>query len=258
MPAMALQLRDAAMAIRRGAAAGYPSPVPTLPVRRASLRPPRVVVVGDLLLDVVVAPERNLVAATDVPGRVSLRQGGSAATTARWIARLGARAVLVTRSAATRRAGRCSRTCEPTASRRTRSGRWAGAQAELPSSSAPGGERSFRRRQERGRRACGPAISARRGSPGRICCICRSTRSSASRVGSAGRRAVELARAAKALISVDLASTLPLLGEGRRAAWERLSRTRAGHPVRDARRGAGAAGRRIGGAAARTGRRSRS
>src|SRR5581483_11690243 len=45
-------------------------------------------------------------------------------------------------------------------------------------------------------------------------------------LGSAGRRALELARARGALVSVDLASTLPLLSEGRRAAMERLARAR--------------------------------
>ena len=51
----------------------------------------RIVVLGDLMVDVVLAPTEPLVSATDVPGRVSLVQGGSAATTARWLARLGAR-----------------------------------------------------------------------------------------------------------------------------------------------------------------------
>lgn len=36
-----------------------------------------------------------MVTGTDVPGRVSLRQGGSAATTARWLARLGVRTQLL-------------------------------------------------------------------------------------------------------------------------------------------------------------------
>ena len=44
---------------------------------------------GDLMLDVVVAPARALESGTDVPGRISLVQGGSAANTARWLGRLG-------------------------------------------------------------------------------------------------------------------------------------------------------------------------
>jgi sugar/nucleoside kinase (ribokinase family) len=54
-----------------------------------------VVVVGDLVLDTVLVPSRPLETGTDVPGRVSIRQGGSAANTARWLARLGARTSLV-------------------------------------------------------------------------------------------------------------------------------------------------------------------
>src|SRR6187431_1686426 len=56
----------------------------------------RIVVLGDLMLDVVVAPARALESGTDVPGRVALVQGGSAATTARWLGRLGARSSLIT------------------------------------------------------------------------------------------------------------------------------------------------------------------
>ena len=56
---------------------------------------PRVVVLGDLMVDVVLTPGRRLEVGTDVPGRVGLRQGGSAANTARWLARLGVRTTLV-------------------------------------------------------------------------------------------------------------------------------------------------------------------
>jgi sugar/nucleoside kinase (ribokinase family) len=61
------------------------------PARKA-----RVVVLGDLVLDVVVSPEGPLRPGTDVQGRVAFRQGGSAATTARWFARLGFETRLVT------------------------------------------------------------------------------------------------------------------------------------------------------------------
>ena len=65
-------------------------------VARRRHRAPKVAVIGDLMLDVVVIPSRPLERGTDVPGRVALRQGGSAANTARWLARLGARSTLVT------------------------------------------------------------------------------------------------------------------------------------------------------------------
>src|SRR6266576_6121531 len=69
----------------------------TLRVRRRAHQPspPRVAVLGDLMVDVVLAPARPLEAGTDVPGRVMLRQGGSAASTARWLGRLGIRTTLV-------------------------------------------------------------------------------------------------------------------------------------------------------------------
>ena len=57
--------------------------------------PPRVVVLGDLVVDVVLAPARALERSTDVPGRVLLRQGGSAANTARGLGRLGARTTFI-------------------------------------------------------------------------------------------------------------------------------------------------------------------
>ena len=50
---------------------------------------PRVVVIGDLLVDVVLVPTTTPGRATDVVGEVQFRQGGSAGTTARWSARLG-------------------------------------------------------------------------------------------------------------------------------------------------------------------------
>src|ERR687894_510686 len=69
--------------------------MPTLPRRRSAAPALRAVVLGDLMLDVVLAPARPLESGTDVPGTVALRQGGSAANTARWLARLGVRTTLV-------------------------------------------------------------------------------------------------------------------------------------------------------------------
>src|SRR5262245_48624101 len=67
---------------------------PRLRSRRPAPRP-HVVVVGDLVVDVILAPEREIEPGSDVPGRVLLRAGGSAATAARWLGRLGARSTLV-------------------------------------------------------------------------------------------------------------------------------------------------------------------
>ncbi len=63
--------------------------------RRAAASRPAVVVLGDLVLDVVVAPDRALELGSDVTGSVQLRQGGSAATAARWLGRIGARSTLI-------------------------------------------------------------------------------------------------------------------------------------------------------------------
>jgi sugar/nucleoside kinase (ribokinase family) len=56
---------------------------------------PSLLAVGDLMLDVVVVPERPPERGTDVPGRVVLRAGGSAFNVCRAFARLGGRATLV-------------------------------------------------------------------------------------------------------------------------------------------------------------------
>ena len=191
--------------------------LPRPPARRpVAPRPPRVTALGDLMLDVVVAPARPLESGTDVPGRVLLRQGGSAANTARWLARLGVRTTLVcavgrdpigralvdslAREGVTVRAARVAG--RPTG----RIGVVLGA----------GGERSFvadraaadelRPEDLRGGWVRGdglhlPAYSLI-GEP----------------LALAGRRAIELARAGGAIVSLDLASAAPLLAHGRRAA----------------------------------------
>ncbi len=61
-----------------------------------SERQPRLVALGDLLLDVVVTPARPIERGTDVPGTVTFRRGGSAANTAAAFAGIGGSASLVT------------------------------------------------------------------------------------------------------------------------------------------------------------------
>jgi sugar/nucleoside kinase (ribokinase family) len=167
------------------------------------------------MLDAVIVPERQLERATDVPGRVALRQGGSAASCARWLARLGVRSTLVTavgrdpigralvdalrRDGVTVRATRVSR--KPT-------GRIGVV--------VVGGERSF---------------VADRGAADELRPVDLKADWFAgdllhlpaySLIGfplaDAGRRAIELARGHGALVSLDLASAAPLLAKGRRAA----------------------------------------
>ena len=185
-------------------------------VARRRVRAPKVAVVGDLMLDVVIVPARPLERGTDVPGRVTLRQGGSAANTARWLARLGARSTLVT-AVGRDPAGRALVEALGGDRVTVRATRVAG----KPSGRIGvvvlfGGERSFVADRgaadelrpddlKQGWFACDllhlPAYSLI-GSP----------------LGDAGRRAIELARANGALVSLDLASAAPLLAKGRRAA----------------------------------------
>lgn len=179
----------------------------------------RVVVIGDLVLDVVLAPARAIETGTDVPGRVILRQGGSAATTARWAARLGAAATLacavgrdpVGRSliAAVRADGVDVRAARLSGLRTGRIGVLL----------APTGERSFV--ADRG------AADALRPEDLREAWFTRAAivhlpfySLVGEPIGRAGLRAVELARSAGALVSLDLASIGPLLASGRRTARE--------------------------------------
>lgn len=196
------------------------SSLPRRPVRAS--RPVRIVVLGDLVLDVVLAPERTLVAGTDVPGRVSLSQGGSAASTARWLARLGARATLIT-SVGRDTAGRALlaglrddgvvvHAARPAGRRTGRIGVIVGshgersfvADREAADELAPG---DLRASWFRGVDALHLPFYSLVGQP----------------LGEAGARAIQLARAAGARISLDLASSGPLLAGGRRAAVRQVA-----------------------------------
>ena len=175
------------------------------------------VVIGDLVIDVVLSPEREIEAGTDVPGSVTMRQGGSAANTARWLGRLGVDVQLVCavgrdgagrslveqvrRDAVTVRAARI-------AARRT---------GRIGVVVAPGGERSFvadRRaalalRSEdvrpewfRGVQLVHVPAYSLLGEP----------------LATAARHGLALGRAEGAEVSLDLSSIGPLLEGGRRAA----------------------------------------
>ena len=174
------------------------------------------------MLDVVLAPAGELQSGTDVPGRVSLVQGGSAATTARWLGRLGARSTLI---AAVGRdaAGRALVDAIRSDGVQARVSRVAGARTgRIGVLVAPGGERSFvadraaadqltpgdlRADWFEGADALHLPVYSLVGEP----------------LGLAGRRAVELARGAGAAVSVDLASIGPLLAGGRRAARQLIA-----------------------------------
>lgn len=172
---------------------------------------------GDLMIDVVLAPARALESGTDVPGRVSLVQGGSAANTARWLGRLGARSSLITsvgRDAAGRALvgtlrgdGVTPRVVRVPGARTGRIGVLVTADGERSFVADRGAADQLRPEDLRaswfnGADALHLPVYSLLGEP----------------LGDAGRRSIELAREAGAVVSVDLASIGPLLADGRRSA----------------------------------------
>jgi sugar/nucleoside kinase (ribokinase family) len=215
--------------------AGVPSlPDPRrLPVRRRASRPaaspsggaasrpaasrPRIVVVGDLVLDVVLVPDRDLERGTDVTGGVRLRQGGSASTTARWLGRLGTRVALV--CAVGRDATGRALVAAVARDRVTvRAVRVAGARTgRIGVLVEPGGERSFV--TERGAALRLRPEDLRAGWFAGVDAVHLPAYSLLDQpLGLAGMEAARLAHAAGALVTVDLSSSAPLLASGRRAA----------------------------------------
>ena len=65
-----------------------------------TIRPPSICTIGDLILDVVVLPERPLAPDTDTPATIRLSAGGQAANVAAWAGALGARSRLICKRAA--------------------------------------------------------------------------------------------------------------------------------------------------------------
>ena len=183
--------------------------------RRA--RGARIVVVGDLMLDVVLAPAQPLETGTDVPGRVTLVAGGSAANTARWAGRLGARSSLICavgRDVVGRALVEATRADHVT----VRASRVSGvATGRIGVLVGAGGERSFV-----ADRGAADRLSAADLRPawfdGADALHVPAYSLLGEPLGAAGRRAIELARERGALLSVDLASMGPLLASGRRAA----------------------------------------
>ena len=172
---------------------------------------------GDLALDVVLAPSRPLEHGTDVPGVVRLHQGGSAANTARWLARLGIRTTLVCAVgrdapgralvAALQRAGVEVRAARPAGARTARIGMVVDVF----------GERSFV--ADRGAADfLAPADLRAAWFRGAAVLHLPGYSLLGSPLGEAAAGAIALAREAGAALSVDLASAAPLLARGRPAA----------------------------------------
>ena len=169
------------------------------------------------MVDVVLAPTRDLEPATDVPGRVTLRQGGSAANTSRWLGRLGARTQLVC-AVGRDRAGRALVAAVRSDGVVLRGPHVAGAASgRIGVFVAPGGERSFV--ADRGAADQLAATDLRPAWFAGIDLLHLPAYSLlGDSLGPAGRRAIALARDAGALVTLDLASSGPLLAGGRRAA----------------------------------------
>jgi sugar/nucleoside kinase (ribokinase family) len=174
-------------------------------------------VLGDLALDVVLAPERRIETGTDVPGRVMLRQGGSAAATARWVARLGARSMLVCavgRDDVGRALVRSLEADDVT----VRAVRVTGAPtARIGVLVGPTGERSFV--ADRGAAThLRPDDLRQEWFAGVALLHLPAYSLMGEPVAAAARQAIDLVRGGGGLVSLDLASIGPLMAGGRRAA----------------------------------------
>ena len=168
-------------------------------------------------MDVVLVADRDLERGTDITGRVLMRQGGSAASTARWLARAGARSTLVS-SIGRDATGRALVAALASDGVTVRAVRIAGVQTgRIGVFVEADGERSFVTDR-------GAALRLR---PEDL----RSEWFAGAEVvhlpayslldqplGRAGMVAIRLAREAGALVTLDLASSGPLLAHGRRAA----------------------------------------
>jgi sugar/nucleoside kinase (ribokinase family) len=67
------------------------------PMTRAATAPPRILVVGDIMTDIVVRPEGPLARGSDRRAAITIRPGGSAANQAAWLAHFGVAVDLVAR-----------------------------------------------------------------------------------------------------------------------------------------------------------------
>lgn len=183
------------------------SPPPLPPVS-----PRRLVVLGDLTLDIVVRPATSLAAGSDVPGEIGFRIGGSAANTARAFAALGGQASFI---------GCVGR--DGLARRLVAGLRADGVRVHAPVAAAPtarlvvmldrGGERSFvtLRGAAKQLRPADLRAAWLRGA-GALHLPAYSLLSEP--IGSAAQLAARWAHSGGALVSVDLSSSQPLLDFG--------------------------------------------
>jgi len=176
----------------------------------------RVLVLGDLVLDVVLQAAQPIQSSTDVPGRVEIRQGGSAANAARWLARLGVRSQLVC-AIGRDGAGRSLVAQLRRDSVEVRAVRIAGHRTgRIGVLVAPSGERSFVADRRAATRMTPDDLKAEWFDG--IQLIHLPAYSLLEELGPAGLAATRLAHGAGSLVTIDVSSTAPLLAEGRRSA----------------------------------------
>lgn len=183
---------------------------------------PRLVALGDLLLDVVVAPVRPVERGTDVPGTLAFRRGGSAANTAAAFARLGGSAALITVLGDDHWAGRLLASLRADGVQ-VHAVRRAGPSGRLAALIDERGERSFVTQ-----RGVADALGATDLRPGwlRGASVLHVPAYSlfAEPIGGAAIHAAEVVREAGGLVSTDLSSVGPLLAYGVRPARARIGR----------------------------------
>lgn len=175
---------------------------------------------GDLLLDVVVTPERAVERGSDVPGTLTFRRGGSAANTAAAFVRAGGTAALITSLGDDFWAGRLARSlrADGVTVHATRHARPSGRLAALIDER---GERSFV--TERGAADALAPADLRAGWLRDADVLHVPAYSLFNEpAGTAAVQAAALGRAAAALISTDLSSVGPLRTFGVRRARVRL------------------------------------
>ncbi len=183
-------------------------------------RSPRLVVLGDLLLDVVVTPERPIERGTDVPGSLAFRRGGSAANTAAAFVRVGGEAALITSLGDDAWASALLRSLRADGVR-VHAARHRGPSGRLAALIDDHGERSFV--TERGvADALEPAEIRASWLRGADVLHVPAYSLIGEPIGAAAVHAAELAREADALVSTDLSSAGPLMAYGVRRSRGRL------------------------------------
>jgi ribokinase len=185
------------------------------------LKPPRLVALGDLLLDVVITPDGPIDRGTDVPGSLAFRRGGSAANTAAAFARLGGAATLITSLGDDAWAGRLLASMRADGVR-VHAARHPGASGRLAALIDERGERSFV--TERGAvDQLAPADLRAGWLRGADVLHVPAYSLLNERIGSAALEAANDARREGSLISADLSSAGPLLAYGARRSRARLA-----------------------------------